>query len=66
MSAGKINDAVQECLTECYSSPNPLATLVSFANRLKKDNLWQQSEVDQVETTVRRILTAMMGEKESD
>jgi hypothetical protein len=66
MSASRINEAVQECLNECYSSPNPLVTLVSFANRLKKDDDWQPSEIEQVQTTVRRILTAMMDEKESD
>jgi hypothetical protein len=66
MSANKINDAVQKCLNECYSSPNPLATLATFATRLRTEEAWQTAEVEQVETTVRRILTAMMGENDSD
>jgi hypothetical protein len=66
MSANKINEAVQKCLDQCYCSPNPLATLATFASDLRKDEGWHLAEVEQVETTVRRILTAMMGENDSD
>jgi hypothetical protein len=66
MSAGKINDAVQNCLNDCYSNANPLAALAAFTSRLRGEPEWQLAEIDQVETTVRRILTAMMSENESD
>jgi hypothetical protein len=66
MSAGKINDAVQDCLSQCYSGSNPLAVLASYTHRLRAESDWTATEIDQVETTVRRLLTAMMGENESD
>ena len=63
MSVKRINDAIRECLDKCYQSPNSLAVLADFVADLRARPGWASSEVDQVETTVRRILTAMVDEE---
>jgi hypothetical protein len=62
MSVKRINDAIRECLDKCYQSPNSLAVLADFVAELRNRSDWSVSEVEQVETTVRRLLTAMVDE----
>ena len=61
MPAEKINQAVQDCLKECYSSSSPLATLAEFSGRLRSNPNWEPVEIDEFETAVRRILKELMN-----
>jgi hypothetical protein len=58
----QINQAVQECLAECYRSANPLTSLAGFIDQLRSQSEWTASEIEGVETTVRRILKALVSE----
>ena len=61
MPAEKINQAVQDCLKECYSSSSPLATLVEYSEKLRHNGKWEAYEIDEFETAVRRILKELMN-----
>ena len=65
MSADLINDAVNRCLKRCYTSSNPLATLVQFIGELRADDQWLADDIDRVETNARRILLAVLDVSES-
>ena len=62
MTPHQVNQAVQECLAECYRSANPLAALAGFIAQLRSQPEWTDSEVEGVETAVLRILKALVAE----
>lgn len=60
MPSNKINVAIHDCLNECYKSENPLAVVAAYVTRLRADPTWAESEIDDFETAIRRILKALM------
>jgi hypothetical protein len=61
MTAAKISAAVRDCLDQCQRTEFPLANLAVFLESLRLDPNWNEAEVQQVETTVRRILSGIKG-----
>lgn len=58
----KINQAVKNCLKQCYSAVNPLAALASCVSELKTRPDWTLAEIAQFEATVRRMLGALFDD----
>jgi hypothetical protein len=52
----KANAAVQEGVDRCRQSVAPLVTLALFIDELRASPHWQDAEIIQVETAIRRIL----------
>jgi hypothetical protein len=61
MTAAKISAAVRDCLDQCQRTEYPLANLDVFLEGLRVDPSWNESDVQQVETTVRRMLSKIKG-----
>jgi len=59
MTSEKIRTAVKDCLTRCYQG-TPLGVIAEFSGELR-DAGWDESDIRQVETAVRRVLAGMMG-----
>lgn len=57
MHSQQITHAVRTCLTQCYSSSDPLATIAMFTTQLRADPAWTDQEVWVVETNVLRLLS---------
>lgn len=57
MQSQYITHAVRTCLTQCYSSSDPLATIAMFTAQLRADPAWTDQEVWVVETNVLRLLS---------
>ena len=60
MQSQHITNAVRACLTECYSSTDPLATIAAFTTQLHADPAWTDQEVWVVETNVLRLLSLIV------
>ncbi|MEX2175860.1 MAG: hypothetical protein WD872_15960 [Pirellulaceae bacterium] len=60
----KINQAVQECLTYCYSQPKPLSAVASCIAGLRRRPGWNEGEVVIVQQTVLRMLSALVKQPE--
>jgi hypothetical protein len=60
MDSTKINAAVRDCLDQCYKSDQPLNCLADFTHRLRSDPGWRDAEVQEFETTVRRVLSEIL------
>ena len=60
MPSNKINAAIHDCLNECYKSDNPLAVVATFVGRFRADPTWTESEIEDFEVAIRRILKALM------
>ncbi len=64
-SVAKINDAVRECLEQCYPSQQPLATLAVYLIRLSSKPDWNQEQIDSVEAGVVRMLAMLSNPSDS-
>ncbi len=60
MQPQQITHAVRACLTQCYSSPDPLATIAAFTAQLHADPTWTDRDVWVVETNVLRLLSLIV------
>lgn len=60
LTVNRMNNAIRACLDECYAADNPLATMAEFVRRLRQNPQWRESEIDEVEVTVRRMLRVMV------
>jgi hypothetical protein len=58
MSSEKIRLAVKECLVRCYQGNTPLGVIAEFRRDLQESG-WLESEIRQVEQTVRTVLAGM-------
>ncbi len=58
-TVNRFNGAVRECLEECYQAENRLACLAQYLARLRADH-WCEADIEEVETVVRRLLTAVV------
>jgi hypothetical protein len=59
MTSEKIRAAVKDCLTRCYAGHTPLGIIAEFAGGLR-DAGWNEPDIRQVETAVRRVLAGVM------
>jgi len=60
-----VNEAVRECLTQCYAASQPLATLAAFLVKLRSNPQWSDEDVDAVESHVVRMLAMMASPSDS-
>ncbi len=60
-TANRLNGAVRECLERCYESQDWLACLAEHTERLRREG-WPSVDIEEVETAVRHILTAVLGD----
>ena len=58
----KVNQAIRDCLSRCEDAPDRLAKIEGFLLLLKMSGEWQEVEMQQVETGVRRILCAILDD----
>jgi hypothetical protein len=56
----KVNQAIRECLSRCEEAPDRLAKIEGFLLLLKMSGEWDEVELQQVETRVRKILCAIL------
>jgi hypothetical protein len=54
----RLNGATRECLEQCYQSDNWLDCLANYVEELRADG-WCEEDIEEVETTVVRILRAL-------
>jgi hypothetical protein len=64
LDAGKISQAVTDCLSQCYASELPLSALAEFLGRLTHDPAWNAYEVEAVEIRVLRVLNRIASESD--
>lgn len=56
----RINAAIHECLEQCYGAPLPIACMAEYLIQLQSNPTWTESEIHEVETHVRQILTLIV------
>lgn len=61
MTEDKIRAAVNDCLLRCYRGDTPLGAIAEFAGELR-DSGWQEADIRQVESSVRRVLAGVMDD----
>jgi hypothetical protein len=54
----QLNGATRECLERCYGSGDWLTALATYAEQLRAER-WSESDIEEVEAKVRRILRAI-------
>jgi hypothetical protein len=59
----RINAAIRDCLDSLQPGRPPLDHLATFLERLRAERSFTQSEIHEVETTVRRILSNLIVEE---
>ena len=64
MTHDEITSAVRDCLARCYSGGSALGIIAEFAGDLRAAG-WEESDIRQVETAVRRVLAGMMSVDEA-
>ncbi len=65
-STEKINRAIGECLTRCYSSPTPVLCLTEFLKSLLENGDWTPADVVKVRSATVRILRSIAAPEEDD
>lgn len=56
----EINQAIRECLDECYASSNPLLCLADFIQKLRQRPGWTAIDTGHVQQKALRILTILL------
>jgi hypothetical protein len=56
----RIQDAIRTCLAKCQLHETPIACVAEFIEQLRSDPTWSEFDVNQVETTVRKILARLI------
>jgi len=64
--AAKINDAIRSCLEQCYGDRTPLATVADFLRKLRKDPAWSETEIEEVQSTVLKMLSLIVEKPPED
>jgi hypothetical protein len=59
----RINAAIRDCLDALEPGRPPLDHLATFLERLREERNFKASEIREVETTVRRILSNLIAEE---
>jgi hypothetical protein len=65
-STEKINGAIGDCLTRCYSSPTPVLCLTEYLKSLLENGDWRPDEVAKVRSAAVRILRNIAAPEEDD
>jgi hypothetical protein len=60
--AGKISQAVTDCLDSCYASSAPLSAFAGFLSQLSADPNWSAYEIEAVEIRALRVLSRIVSE----
>ena len=60
LDAGKINQAVTDCLDLCYASNAPLSVIAEFMSELSENPNWSEYEVEAVEIGALRLLSRIV------
>ena len=53
----EINDVLWECLDVCSDSGNPHESLDNFVKDLRQSRQWSRREIDEVESTAKRLVS---------
>jgi hypothetical protein len=61
----KVYAAVQDCLSRCYGSRNPLVQAANFVMQLRNDPAWHDCEVAEVESLVFRAVKVIVNQPRS-
>jgi hypothetical protein len=61
-TAEKINFAIQDCLSECRVSHDPLACLAGFLEHLRDLQQWPEAAIHEVDIGVRHLLVPVMNQ----
>lgn len=59
LTVSRLNSAVQLCLQRCYRAENPIACLAEYTQDLRLVG-WEESEIEELEIVVRRILRRVL------
>ena len=65
-AVAKINEAIRACLERCYGDKTPLASIADFIGELREDPTWREAEVEEVESTVLRMLSLIVEKPEEE
>jgi hypothetical protein len=65
-SASKINTAIGDCLSRCYSSPTPVLCLTEYLKSLLQSGQWTPEEVAKVRSAAVHILRHIAAPDEED
>ena len=65
-STEKINQAIGDCLSRCYSSPTPVLCLTEYLKSLLESGDWTADEVAKVRSAAVRILRNIAAPEEDD
>jgi hypothetical protein len=58
----KVNRAIRDCLSCCKNAADRLAKIEGFLLLLKMSEEWQEDELQQVDTGVRKIMSAILDD----
>ena len=56
----QINQAIRDCLDECYRSDSPLTCLAGFIQKLSTRTGWTSVDVGRVQQKALRMLTILL------
>jgi hypothetical protein len=62
----RINAAVRECLSRCYSHENPLLAIAEYFEELKATGQWNDAELALVRARVSLLLRQLAGESDAN
>lgn len=65
-STNKLNRAIGDCLTRCYSSRTPVLCLTDYLKSLLDSGEWTPEEVAKVRSAAIRILRKVAAPEEDD
>ena len=65
-STEKINSAIGDCLTRCYSSPTPVLCLTEYLKTLLESGDWTPDDVAKVRSAAVRILRNIAAPDDED
>ena len=64
-TSDEINQAIRDCLDECYKTANPLACLADFIQKLNVRPGWTSVDTGLVQQKALRILTILLEPPQS-
>jgi hypothetical protein len=59
-TSDEINQAIRECLDECYKAAHPIACLGEYLTKLRQRTGWTEVDVSRVQQKVLRVLTILL------